>query len=284
MSSAGARLQQARVEAGISLAELAKRTKIQVWILEAIERDDFARLPHGIYSRGFLAAFAREVRVDPETVLGDYVASTQPDLQAVQPTAPAAGVVTRRWRALSVVSATAIGCAALTGLLWFNLLSRHSVGPEANAFTVSGNDHASVSTGVVSTAGVKPRPGDAPMSDSPAAAPAVIATPTVVADDSARADRVAVDIEAVKSLWLEAGADGQRSIYRLLNSGDREHVRAQREISLRVGDASALAYSINGAPGRALGGPGEIHEIRITPDNYRTFLAATQSGDVPIGR
>jgi hypothetical protein len=122
------------------------------------------------------------------------------------------------------------------------------------------------------------------MSDSPAAAPVVVAAPTVVADDSARADRVAVDIEAVKSLWLEAGADGQRSIYRLLNAGDREHVRAQREISLRVGDASALAYSINGAPGRSLGGPGEIHEIRITPDNYRTFVDATPSDEVPIGR
>jgi hypothetical protein len=88
----------------------------------------------------------------------------------------------------------------------------------------------------------------------------------------------------VKSLWLEAGADGQRLIYRLLNSGDREHVQAQREISLRVGDASAIAYSINGAPGRSLGGPGEIHEIRITPDNYRTFLDGTRSDEVGIGR
>jgi len=282
MSSAGARLQQARVKAGMSLAELAKRTKIQVWMLEAIERDDFVRLPPDIYRRAFLAAFAREVRVDPEAVLADYAASTQPDLQAAQPIAPAAGFVTRRGRALSVVFATAIGWAALTGLVWFTLPSRHSGVPEANA--VGGNDHVSASTGVVSTSGREPKPGEAPTSDSPAAAPAVVATPTVVENDSAHADRLAVDIEAVKSLWLEAGADGQRSIYRLLNSGDREHIGAQREVSLRVGDASALAYSINGAPGRALGGPGEIHEIRITPDNYRTFLAATPSGDVPIGR
>jgi hypothetical protein len=251
-------------------------------MLEAIERDDLVRLPPGIYRRAFLTAFAREVRVDPEAVLADYAASTQLDLQAVQPMAPAAGFVTRRGRALSVVFATAIGCAALTGLVWFTLPSRQSGVPEAKA--VGGKNHVSASTGVVSTSGGEPRPAEAPLSHPPAAAPVVVATPTVVADDSARADRVAVDIEAVKSLWLEAGADGQRLIYRLLNSGEREHVRAQREISLRVGDASAIAYSINGAPGRALGGPGEIHEIHITPDNYRTFLDATRSDEVAIGR
>lgn len=293
MSSVGARLQQARIEAGISLAELTKRTKIQVWMLEAIERDDFARLPPGIFGRGFLSAFAREVGVDPEAILADYAAFTQPDLQAVQPaqavqrvepTAPATGVVTRRGPTLPALFATAIGCAAFAALIWFNLPSRHSGAPEANAVTIGGRDHVGVSRGVVSTAGAEPKPGEAPTSDSPAAAPAVVATPAVVEDDSARADRLTVDIEAVKSLWLEASADGQRQIYRLLNAGDREHVRAQQEISLRVGDASALAYSINGAPGRALGGPAEIRDIRITPDNYNTFLDATPSGDVPIGR
>jgi hypothetical protein len=174
--------------------------------------------------------------------------------------------------------------------------------PEANAVTIGGRDHVRVSTDVVSTTGAEPKPGEAPTSDSPAAAPtsdsraaaptsdspaaapAVVAKPAVVEDDSARTDRLTVDIGAVKSLWLEADADGQRQIYRLLNPGDREHVLAQREISLRVGDASALAFSINGAPGRALGGPGEIRDIRITPDNYSTFLDATPSGDVPIDR
>lgn len=40
---------------------------------------------------------------------------------------------------------------------------------------------------------------------------------------------------------------------------------------MRVGDAAAFAYSINGVRGRTLGGPGEVRDIRITSDNYTGF-------------
>ena len=61
--STGERLRRARLDAGKTLDQVAADTKIQLWILEAIERDDLSRVPGGIFVRGYLTAFARAVGV-----------------------------------------------------------------------------------------------------------------------------------------------------------------------------------------------------------------------------
>jgi len=44
---------------GLSLSEISARTKIRTALLEAIEREDFDRLPSGLLARGLLRAYAR---------------------------------------------------------------------------------------------------------------------------------------------------------------------------------------------------------------------------------
>ena len=72
MEKVGTRLQQARLKAGLSLAEISARTKIRHAFLEAIERGDFERLPRGLTTRGFLRAFAHEVRLDKESIIQQF--------------------------------------------------------------------------------------------------------------------------------------------------------------------------------------------------------------------
>jgi hypothetical protein len=68
--------------------------------------------------------------------------------------------------------------------------------------------------------------------------------------------------------------DGTRSSSRVFAAGERLSVAARREIVLKVGDAGALALTINGRPGRPLGARGKVVSVRITPDTWTTFLAA----------
>ena len=56
----------------LSITELAYRTKISEATLLAIERNDLKALPGGIYLRGFLRAYAREVGCDPEEIVARY--------------------------------------------------------------------------------------------------------------------------------------------------------------------------------------------------------------------
>ena len=68
----GAELAQAREQRGITLPELARRTKIGVDALKAIERGDLTALPGGLYTRGFLRAYAREVGLNPDEIVRRY--------------------------------------------------------------------------------------------------------------------------------------------------------------------------------------------------------------------
>ncbi|RDE04650.1 helix-turn-helix domain-containing protein [Sphingomonas aracearum] len=61
---AGERLRQAREAQGLSLAEVAARTRVPLRQLEAIENADYSALPSVTYSVGFAKAYARAVGVD----------------------------------------------------------------------------------------------------------------------------------------------------------------------------------------------------------------------------
>ena len=65
----GQKLFAARQRRGLTLDDLSRTTKIPVALLEAIERDDVARLPHVFFARGFVRTYAIEVGLDPEDLL-----------------------------------------------------------------------------------------------------------------------------------------------------------------------------------------------------------------------
>ncbi|MCB9522217.1 MAG: helix-turn-helix domain-containing protein [Myxococcales bacterium] len=67
--SPGATLAGARVRAGITLAEVARRSRVPPEALDALERDDWASLPAPVYARGFLRLYARELGLDPEPLV-----------------------------------------------------------------------------------------------------------------------------------------------------------------------------------------------------------------------
>jgi len=62
--SAGEKLREAREAQGLSLAEVAARTRIPLRQLEAIENSDYAQLPSITYAVGFAKAYARAVGAD----------------------------------------------------------------------------------------------------------------------------------------------------------------------------------------------------------------------------
>jgi cytoskeleton protein RodZ len=66
--TAGEKLRDAREAQGLSLAEIAARTRIPLRQLEAIEQSDFAQLPSITYAVGFAKAYARAVGVDEASV------------------------------------------------------------------------------------------------------------------------------------------------------------------------------------------------------------------------
>ena len=73
MSDLGARLKQARIAKGVQLRDIATATKISVVALEALERNDYSRLPGGIFSRAFVRAYALAVGLEPEAAVSEFL-------------------------------------------------------------------------------------------------------------------------------------------------------------------------------------------------------------------
>lgn len=70
--SIGEKLRLAREERGIALREISEQTRISIRYLEAIEADDYKRLPGGIFNRSFIRAYAKFVGADEHAALEDY--------------------------------------------------------------------------------------------------------------------------------------------------------------------------------------------------------------------
>jgi cytoskeleton protein RodZ len=70
-STPGAKLRAAREAQGLSMQDVATRTRIAQRQLEAIERDDYSALPGIPYAVGFARAYARAVDLDEVAIAAD---------------------------------------------------------------------------------------------------------------------------------------------------------------------------------------------------------------------
>jgi cytoskeletal protein RodZ len=70
--SIGEKLRLAREARGIALRDISDQTRISMRYLEAIELDDYRRLPGGIFNRSFIRAYAKFIGYDENQAIEDY--------------------------------------------------------------------------------------------------------------------------------------------------------------------------------------------------------------------
>jgi cytoskeletal protein RodZ len=281
MTEIGRELAEARVRAGLSVAELSRRTKLSVPTLLAIERNQMATLPGGLYARAMLRAYAREVGCDPEDIVRRFRADGDEHIDPLEmldriAAAASGSRIPERLHSSEIDAADHRRSVRNTLLFVVVLLF-------GGAFYVTGGRIAHVEAlkrfahktapAAVST------PAPASVAEPPAPAPPAADKPVGTSSDTSTkpsdhdAASLRLDIQPRESCWLSATADGQRVIYRTLNAGERAQVEAKEAVDLRVGDPAAFAFTINGTAARVLGAAGEAVNIHLTPQNYREYLS-----------
>ena len=254
MEAFGLNLKLAREGRGLSLRQIATSTKISMAALEALERDDFSRLPGGIFSRAFVRAYATEVGIDPETTvqqflvrLGEVEAMDQDASAPVEVSADDRAFLERQRKAaqwLRIGGAVLVVAVVIAVFAW-RVMGSGFFGAKAAGKSTEAN---------VVAPPAEPAPAPAPAPVTPAAA-------------------IVVQIEASDTCWVEAAADGKVSISRTFAAGERQSLTADREVVLQVGNAGAVQWSINGRAAKPLGASGTIiKNLKITRDNLTTFL------------
>jgi cytoskeleton protein RodZ len=135
----GAKLRTSRERSGLSLRVIADTTRISIRALEALERNDIAHLPGGIFSRGFVRAYAQQVGLDPEETIAEFI-TRFPHETVTQGHPRVRTIVGRdgskrrgRWRAAAWAGIAAVLIVALLAFLalggWRRLEPRTLTGP-----------------------------------------------------------------------------------------------------------------------------------------------------------
>ena len=237
----GTRLRQARESRSLTLRQVGDITKLSMTTLQRIEAGEFCALPGGILTKGYLRAYAVAVGLGPEEIVRDYLEGYADE--ATIPPLPVAPPAERRYAgfAISVIAVAVVAAVAS--------YSRQT-GPGER-----------IERSPAATEGT-----------SPGASEVAGATGSSAVATAAHAVRLTLDIQSVGICWVSVSADGNRTIYRLLQPGERASVTAEEELVLRVGDPGALVYTLNGVRGRQLGAPGEPVTVTITRENYEAML------------
>jgi transcriptional regulator with XRE-family HTH domain len=244
----GSRLRQARQGRGLSLRDIANATKISALALEAIERNEFGRLPGGVFRRAYVRAFAAEVGLDADELVREYRSRFDPE-----PVADSQPMHGASWDArmlmLGGLAAGAAGIGLLSGGLLLSWLAQvpEMLPDEELVLTER-------ATGLPDTT--------ASIAESEAVEPSLA---TAVAETRDAALRL--EMRFTRWCWVSAAADGERVLHRLMRPGEKSLLEARRMITLRLGDASAVIYSVNGATGQPLGGKGEVVTVQISSDS-----------------
>jgi len=71
-ASIGEKLRLEREAHGIALRDISEQTRISMRYLEAIETDDYRRLPGGIFNRSFIRAYAKFIGFDEQEAIEEY--------------------------------------------------------------------------------------------------------------------------------------------------------------------------------------------------------------------
>ena len=119
MLSLGEELKREREFREISLREISEATKINMRMLEAIEKDNYQLLPGGIFNRNFIRAYADFIGLDPEIAVRKYQVqtSTQPEIKLAPETIPLMAISSevaepegwKKWIMVAIIAVVALG-------------------------------------------------------------------------------------------------------------------------------------------------------------------------------
>jgi len=231
----GDRLRLAREAAGLSLADVATRTRITQRHLSAIEKSDFSELPGRTYVTGFARAYARAVDL-PEAEVGAAVRreleedayGARPLYEAYEPTDPARLPTARMTWTLVII---ALLLASAYGV-WRFL----SVEP-GEALIAAQNRAADAS--------------EAPQSDA-----AVVPTTKTGATPAAVAVNAPVVLTGISEVWIGFDdAAGKTENWRTLDPGETYQVPPEYidQFTLRTSIPQALKVTVGGRDVGAIG-------------------------------
>lgn len=233
----GERLKREREMREVSVDELTKATRISPRFLEALENEQWERLPGGVFGRGFVRTIARYLGLNEEGLLGDYDLARGD--QKMEAPAPYENRIPSPPKWIPIVGVLLL-LLILAGLVYGGRYAWKMYAAHRAARRASASLNPSETQNHTGSASVVP--------SVPSSATADPANPSTTALDLSVSTSAATRVRIL--------ADSKLLLDSELPAGETRHFFANQEFEVSAADSSAVLLELNGQVMRPLGTPG----------------------------
>jgi cytoskeletal protein RodZ len=273
--SVGEFFRQVRETKGLTLDEVAIKTRIHPDYLKALEESNFAKLPEQVFAKGFVRSYARSLGLDEDDAMRRFTVSAgafynkheeRERLRQQQ-------VEDERKRKANRKAVIAAAGVAVLGLVLLLTREQGSVSvmrseTDASRAKAAREADRRGKTDAAADRAVKPHASaPAAAASGQAGKPSSLPTPATTSDPLAglpveggtSADTAMVlALEASELSWVVVQTDDASPHEALLRPGDRLTWKAQEKFALTIGNAGGIRGELNGKPLAPFGPKGKV--------------------------
>jgi cytoskeletal protein RodZ len=239
--SIGDTLAEARRQAGLTITQVSRQTRIRESIIRAIEQGDFSACGGDFYARGHIRSIAAAVGADPVPLIREYDEEHGPPgaMRASQIFEPATPIKIREPRNLHLGWVLAVAVLALAGFGVYHFYPRHTTADPTASATV-GLHTRTTPTAKASTA----------------SKPAAQKKPTV--------PTAVIRLTAAQPCWVGLNtATGHLVFQGLVNPGQAKTWSETAAVSMVIGNPAGITLTVNGKTQHL--SKGQVARLNINP-------------------
>jgi cytoskeleton protein RodZ len=316
MTPVGENLRRERLKRNLELEEISRELKISMRFLQAIENDQYDKLPGGVFAKSFARQYARLLGLNEEDIAGQVqqvvgpVEVPQP-IETLKP-APFASIHVPKvdewqtvgdkrfhwsgWLSAVLLVAVMLVCSAVYAWLQRpkSTVTAQVNRPAAANVTPAAPQNVPPSTPPSVAPGTPPSATLAQVSPTvePAAAPPQAVDQRPLAQKPAEPKpapaaapitpanpeaTVHVEISADEPVWVLARADGKYAFSATMDAHTTRKVEGVKEVMVRLGNAGGVTISLNGKPIGPAGPKGQVRTIQFTSGGFQIVPAKPPS-------
>jgi cytoskeletal protein RodZ len=239
--SIGDTLAEARRQAGLTITQVSRQTRIRESIIRSIEQGDFSACGGDFYARGHIRSIAAAVGVDPVPLIREYDEEHGPPgaMRASQIFEPATPIKIREPRNLHLGWVLAVAVLALAGFGAYHFYPKHTTTDPTASATVKLHSRTTPTAKASTTS-----------------KPAQKKKPTV--------PEAVIRLTAAQACWVGLDSTTGKTLFQgLVQTGSTKTWNEKDQVSLVIGNPSGITLTVNGKTQQLA--KGQVARLSINP-------------------